>query len=343
MRALRWALVFMLAAAPLAAADAEAMAAALLAETGAPGVAVALIDGADQAVAVAGERVAGLGERVLRDDPWHIGSVTKPMTAILAARLVAAGKIGWEETVAGRLGATVAGIDPGYGSVTLADLLRHRGGVPANLPRLTELALRWQSGGSIARGDYVAAILAQPPQTPGAYRYSNAGYVVAGAMLEAAAGVAWETALAREVLTPLGLRSAGFGPTPPAAPQGHTAARVPRPGIDNIPALGPAGRVHLSAPDMLRWLAAVLARDPFLPPEAWDTLLTPRPGETYAAGWEVGADGTLGHVGSNTLWLTAVWIWPERDRALALFSNWGAMADQEAAFAAMARRFRDAP
>jgi hypothetical protein len=73
---------------------------------------------------------------------------------------------------------------------------------------------------------------------------------------------------------------------------------------DNIPALGPAGTVHLPAGAMLRFLAAHATRDPsFLPAEQWARLHAPE--GDYAMGWRV-EDGRLAHAGSNTLWFARI-------------------------------------
>jgi D-alanyl-D-alanine carboxypeptidase len=53
---------------------------------------------------------------------------------------------------------------------------------------------------------YVSRVLSSALEAErGGYLYSNAGYVVAGAMLEAAGGAPWEELVAREVFAPLGL------------------------------------------------------------------------------------------------------------------------------------------
>lgn len=51
-------------------------------------------------MAPTGLRAVGFRDRVTTNDQWHLGSITKPMTATLAARLVEKGCINWETTIA---------------------------------------------------------------------------------------------------------------------------------------------------------------------------------------------------------------------------------------------------
>jgi CubicO group peptidase (beta-lactamase class C family) len=48
---------------------------------------------------VVGVRKLGTEARATKDDLWHLGSDTKMMTAVLAARLVEAGQLKWDSTL----------------------------------------------------------------------------------------------------------------------------------------------------------------------------------------------------------------------------------------------------
>lgn len=215
------------------------------------------------------------------------------MTATLAARLVEQGVLSWETPVNALLAARQE-----WDAVTLADLLTHRSGMAANLPR-------WRSVFRPDRKSYVAHMLSRPPEGPqGAFLYSNAGYVVAGAMMEKASDTSWEALMEREVFAPLGMMGVGFGAPPDLL--GHNPRPVPPSFVaDNIPAMGPAGTVHLPGDAMLAFLEAHATRpEDFLSPASWTRLHTPV--EDYAMGWAVRPDGVMGHAGSNTLWLAAM-------------------------------------
>lgn len=270
---------------------------------GTAGVAAIWVAG-EPAITVAGDTHAG-GRPVTEADAWHIGSMTKAMTATLAGRLVARGVLDWDTPVESLLDAA-----PPWHGVTLAQLLTHRSGMAANPSRL--VLLRRPD-----RATYVGQMLrCRPAAARGAFLYSNAGYTVAGAMLQAATGRTWEDLIGADVWGPLGMQGMGFGA--PNGIWGHAPAPwPPGPKADNIPAMAPAGTVHAPPAAMLRFLAAHATRDPaFLPPEVWERLQAPI--GDYAMGWSV-QGGTLQHAGTNTAWLAQMAI--RGDRAVFVAVN----------------------
>ncbi len=312
--------------------------------TGAPGIAILIGQGDQVELGLAGERAVNSDIPLQPDDLWHLGSNTKSMTATLVARLAEQGRVSWDDTIARHLGGVVDDINPAYASLTFRHLLSHRSGLPANVgpAAMFSFVAQGAQGAEIApqRIAYAAAVLssdpAASPETE--FLYSNAGYVVAGAMLEQATGEDWEVLIRREVFDPLGLTSAGFGAPGSAEtidqPRGHRsglfgrrAAHAPGPTADNPPVLGPAGTVHMSLQDLARYLSVHMAGargedTGYLGADSWTMLHTPPFGEAYAMGWAI--DGPrLIHNGSNTLWLVQMTIWPDRDRAVIIAANDG--------------------
>lgn len=271
-------------------------------------------------LAVAGTRRQGVATPVEERDLWHIGSLTKSMTATLAARMVAAAAVDWDTTAGAVLGEARPTMSERWRDVTLKEFLRHASGMRANPRRIGTRRL-----GQGTRLDYVARMLESTPAgSRGGFFYSNAGYVVAGAMLEAAGGAPWEDLVAREVFEPLGLSSAGFGPPEGEQPWGHRLALIgglravpPGPRADNMPALGPAGRVHIAGGDMLRYLRAHLTEsEAYLPRKHWRRLHEPHGPGDYAMGW-ADVDGVLRHSGSNTMWFAQMRLY--RKQGVAVF------------------------
>lgn len=323
----------MLVSAPAAAQTSTDELAQSLVDAGSPGAVVMWGDGDTTLISVAGVRAEGTDVAIELGDLWHIGSNTKAMTAILVARLVEDGVVSWDDTIGQHLGDRIEGIRPEFAEATFIDLLAHRTGLPANAGLMTLISLAGTDAARDARADrivYAEAVLTRNPAgEPGEFLYSNSGYIVAGAMLEAATGESWEELITREVFHPLGMDSAGFGPPGTAGevdqPRGHRAglfgglnAMDPESGqSDNPPALGPAGRVHVSMPDYARFLRTVLdgakGRDgDYLSAESWERLLTPV-GDNYALGWGING-GALVHAGSNTMWYLQAVVWPDTDR-----------------------------
>ncbi|MEX3016450.1 serine hydrolase domain-containing protein [Gymnodinialimonas hymeniacidonis] len=300
---------------------------ALAAYDAVPAATAGRVTADDLAAAVAGTRLVDGSDMAALSDVWHVGSLTKSMTATLAARLVADGLIQWDSTIGEVLGEAFPQMQADWQDVTLTHLLTHGSGMEANLGRIRSILL-----GDGPRADYVREMLSnQPLEAPGGFAYSNAGYVVAGAMLEAVGEDSWEALIEREVFAPLSMDSAGFG-----APQGNVIEGHSRGlfggltpagqgnGADNIPAMGPAGRVHLSAEDMLRYLRAHLLRDTgFLPDALWEDLHRAVGPEGYAMGWGVGEDGSLVHSGSNTLWYAVAYVDPAGGEAVFVAVNSG--------------------
>jgi CubicO group peptidase (beta-lactamase class C family) len=289
----------------------------LRAEVGAPAMAAAALKlNGRRAAFVDGVRAVGRSQTATVKDKWHIGSCGKSITATLVARAAEAGVIGWNDTVGQTLGTIVPGMRAEYRDATYRHLLSHQSGLAGNID-LAEL-IKFPRTSADARGDrlaYAQAVLARAPEGPkGAhFEYSNSGYVVAGAMLEARLRAPWETLVQDHVFAPLKMTSAGFGaPGTPGAvdqPAGHApgasgALEPYPPGTpvnDNPAVLGPAGRVHVAFDDLLSYLSAHCARSAFLRGESWEMLHAPPFGGTYAMGWERRGD-VIWHNGSNTLW-----------------------------------------
>jgi CubicO group peptidase (beta-lactamase class C family) len=167
--------------------------------------------------------------------------------------------------------------------------------------------------------------------------YSNAGYIIAGAMAEKVTGHSWEDLMRAGLFKPLGMTTAGFGPPGTEGkvdqPWGHRslgALRIPSQS-DNPPVLGPAGRVHASLTDWARYVAFHLhGKAPSglsLKPATLEHLHTPPPGGNYACGWVARPlpwdkpTNAIWHNGSNTLWYAEMWVVPSADYAILVATN----------------------
>lgn len=308
--------------------------------------AAVVVDGKIVATNAVGFRKQGGAQAVTVNDKFHIGSVTKSMTATVAAMMVEEGKISWTTTIGELFSDYGDQLHAGYRNVDLEQLLAHRGGAPGDAPN--DLWMRaWNASGTPAeqRSEFVKGILARKPEVePGTkHLYSNQGYAIAGVMLEKAAGKPWEELMRAMLFEPLGLDSAGFGaPATPGKvdqPWGHTKRMFagikpvpPGPRADNPPAIGPAGTVHCSLPDLAQYVVFHLAggqgASTLLKPESFKKLHTPA-GDDYALGWVVlerkWAGGlALMHNGSNTMFYVVIWMAPAKNCAVIVATNVGA-------------------
>ena len=332
----------------------------LVKETGSPAFGVAVLkDGKVKAMSIVGERAVGSNVAVEADDKWHLGSISKSITAAMIARLVDAGVLSWETTIAEALGGEIDGIHPALANLTFRELLTHRAGLAANVE--LDTLRTFDIAAQDPRADrlrYAGVVLTtQPAHTPvEEHVYSNSGYVVAAAMVEAVVDEAWEDLVKREVFAPLALTSAGFGPAGSASeidqPRGHTkgetegsrVALVPfAKGSDNPAVIRPAGGVHMNLADLGTYVSAMSSGalpdgDRFLSEESLKELRTPAL-KDYAMGWVVRSGGAFyWHNGSNGSNYAEVYFLPSENFVIAMTANDHDLAKLAPAFGMMAQR-----
>ena len=146
------------------------------------------------------------------DDHMRSASTGKAFEGAIALRLVDAGRLSLDDTVAQR----VSGMPASWGPVTLRQLLHHTSG----LPDFTASS-GWQRAVAANPHRYFApreviAFAAGLPLAfaPGSrYAYSNTDNLVAGVMVEEATGSSYEGQLGAQVLGPLRLRETSLPST----------------------------------------------------------------------------------------------------------------------------------
>ncbi|MEM7049687.1 MAG: serine hydrolase domain-containing protein [Acidobacteriota bacterium] len=305
------------------------------------------------AAGAVGVRRAGSHQAIELDDRFHLGSCTKAMTATLLALSVEAGDLAWSSTLGEVFPDLAAGFAPAYREVTVEQLLLHRSGLGDDRrPDRQQMAMLRGLTGPLdeQRREALTNILAIPPKHPPGRRmeYSNEGYIIAGAVAEAITGRPWEELLQERLFAPLGMTSAGFGPPGTVGavdqPWGHRELFGiplpvgPGPFADNPPVLGPAGTVHATILDFLTWgtfhLRGARGEGTLLAKTTFARLHEDSRNQEYALGWGVKRDSkghrTLAHAGSNTAFLAAVRVLPERDLVAVVATNSGAPRGQDA-------------
>lgn len=298
-------------------------------------------------IAAVGSRRLGSPEAVTVDDPWHLGSCTKAMTATLLGALVQDGALTFETTLGDVYADLAPGMEPAWRDVTVEQLLSHRAGAPAGLERdglWTTLFTDKERTLPALRRLVVETVTKHAPEfAPGsAFLYSNGGVTIAGAVAEQVTGRAYEDLMRERLFAPLEMSRAGFGPPVGDAPRGHRPAggglKVLVPvepdafPADNPATIAPAGTAHAPLEDWARFALVHLrgARGDeglLLAPATFRSLHRPRGPEAYALGWGVGKfpDGgrLLTHSGSNTMWFATVVLAPDADVAVLVVSNCG--------------------
>lgn len=233
-------------------------------DSGAPGMVLVVVHGAETAIEGYGETAKGNARQPDAHSLFRLGSVTKVSTAEVLASLVAQGTVRLDDPLQ-RYAGTVAVPQRAGRAIRLLDLATHTAGLPREMgyapdkPQFT-----WPT-----RADRWAWL---PRQTlgwapGGAAAYSNIGFDLLADALETAAGEPYPELLRSDVTGPLGMTDTGFAPTAeqcrrlmlgtglaPAAPCLDTAA------TDG------SGGLYSAGADMARWLRHNLEDDsPALP------------------------------------------------------------------------------
>ena len=223
-----------------------------------------------------GLRSVDMDAVVTANDKWHIGSCTKNMTSYLIAMLIQENKL--------QLDTSIQKIFPEmkfkfHQPVTIRQLLTHRSG----LKEVTDIQPFWTNSftskekSSQQRLNFIKLLFNNdlnfnPDEK---YEYSNAGYIVLGAVIEKITAKSWEDVIQKKIFATLNMKSCGFSTaasadiSPPDQPLGHivigdklTSVRhlanesIPS---DNPKFLGPAGTVHCSMDDWGRFLQEMLS------------------------------------------------------------------------------------
>lgn len=312
--------------------------------------AMVTLDGRLEAAAAHGERMTGSGVPLEVGDRWHLGGITKSITATMIARLVESGRMDWSDTVGEAF--PEAAVHEDWKPVTLWRLLTDTAGAPRSFPeevRRNRPPLGPES--TWARREAVLNIIAdEPANSPGErYVYSNVGYTIAAAMAEQATGDNWEDLVQREVFEPLQLTDAGFGPPESSddtleQPRGHRIRRGKKvpvdDDVDNTSIMGPAGIVHMSLDDLCTYATEHMRGERgegrLLSAETYKLLHKPELNR-YAYGWikkDPSAElphTSYWHNGSNTMWYALVVFIPEKNMVIAVTSNDGDIDKAEAA------------
>lgn len=315
-----------------------------------PAFGVAVVDHDKVQLAAAGNRKMGDPTQVTTDDYWHIGSMTKSMTALLLAVMIE------EKSVT--LNTTFQEVFPEFrlnsdlSKLPLTRFLTHTAGVDddwlfADL-KMRKLFLKGGDRLEHSRQRLVQKFLTKSSLHPQLiYRYSNLDYMLVGALLEKISGKSWEQLITEKIFLPLHMNNCGFGPTtlkiglPPDQPWGHrrTAKNqidsvTPGPAADNPPILGPAGTVHCSLSDLAKYVRFHLnqmeGKQTELNLHDFTFLYDDPYGVGYTSGgfviekrseWSKGL--LFWHNGSNTMNFSLMILAPKVDMAIVVTTNFG--------------------
>jgi CubicO group peptidase (beta-lactamase class C family) len=206
----------------------DPLVAEVMAEWHVPGLAMAVLRrGEPPAVRCWGTRDIDGGAPVLADTVFPICSVTKSFTATALALLVDEGGLDWDRPVREYLPEFRLADPVASEQAAVRDLLTHRTGLPRH---------DWvHMGGHLDNAGMIAALRHLEPSKPfrSTFQYNNLMYLVAGLVLERAAGQCWEDFVRDRILLPLGMERATTSLED--MPARHPDCAMPHAAIDDAP------------------------------------------------------------------------------------------------------------
>ncbi|GAA1711716.1 serine hydrolase domain-containing protein [Nonomuraea bangladeshensis] len=294
-----------------------------------PGSALACLHRGELTELAAGTLNAATGVEATPDSLFQIGSITKVWTATLLMLQAERGRLTLDTPVREVLPDFRVADEEVSAAVTVRHLLTHTSGIDGDLFLDT------------GRGDdcvakYVAACADLPQNHPlGATQsYCNAGFVIAGRMLERLTGKRWDDLVRDELAEPLGLTHTWTLPEDVLrfrAATGHLDGGAPAPRWGLMRAMGPAGLICARPADVVAFarahLEGALLADPAAMREPQVDIPNPHTlGRQWGIGWVLDEwDGhrVISH-GGNTIGQHAMlWAVPGTGTIVCVTANGG--------------------
>lgn len=290
---------------------------------------------------------------VTKDDKWHLGSLTKSMTATLLSILIKDGLLRWDTHVKDAVAPGIK-VHDDYRDVTLDMLTTHTSGInqsAQNSIKFMERMRNLDSHPMQGRIEWAKQCLSLPAvHRPGTqFNYSNTGYIILGHIMEHATNKSWEDLMMEKVWQPLGMDGCGFG-----AAHGSNPDVIEQPWphkllddsvvdavdpldryADNPKALGPAGTVHCTLDAWSKFLVFHMRGHngrniPIALPQLFFIKLHTAYLNDYTyGGWfatqrdwaDRGRNLVLNHVGTNLKNYAVAWLDVEDEKAYVAVSN----------------------
>jgi D-alanyl-D-alanine carboxypeptidase len=181
---------------------------------------------------VQGVRVVDKPNKSTLDDYFHIGSCSKSVLAVMAAKLIEQNKIAWQTKFFHVFPELKANANAAYSDISLEDLFLCEAGIKAYTNAKADPFPDYESSVNDRRLEFVNYLIAQPPSSEkkdGKFQhlYSNASYTMASAMLERVSGLSYEDLVRRTLTDDLGMSVHIGWPNSISVdqPWGHTIAK----------------------------------------------------------------------------------------------------------------------
>jgi CubicO group peptidase (beta-lactamase class C family) len=222
-------------------------------------IVIGLVDAEGSKVLAFGGLDDGTDRPVDGDSVFFIGSVSKTFTSLLLAEMAECGDVQLDEPLAQCLPESVR--VPAYNDkpITLFHLAAQSAGFPINADNMTGADAREQYETYDVEKMYEYVRTFELSREPGAeFEYSNVGMALLGHALSRRAGVSFDALVVERICRPLGMTSTAVTPT--ADMKSRLAMGRDEQGRSTGPwqldAYAPAGSVHSTANDLVKYAAA---------------------------------------------------------------------------------------
>ena len=195
-----------------------------------------------------------LGRPMALDTKFRIASVSKQFTAAAILRLQDEGVLSVDDPVC----RWIQPCPEAWAPVRIHHLLSHTSGIPDLMqrPGWGEMRTTHQTPAQLTAASAEYRLSFEPGTK---IRYSNAGYNLAGAIIEAATGQGYHDYLRTEFFEPLGMADTGFDDGSVETAMGYAwlaGGRTPQP-ESNASIVYAAGGLYSTADDLLAWNRAL--------------------------------------------------------------------------------------
>ncbi len=220
---------------------------------------IGLLDESGSRTFGAGSLDNGTSNKPNGDSVFFIGSVSKIFTALLLQEADRRGEVKLDDPVAKYLPASVKMPTHSGKQITLLDLATHSAGFPINPDNMTGQDEKEQYESYTAEKMYAYLSSYKLNRDPGTeFEYSNLGMALLGHVMALRSGTDFESLVVKRIARPLKMNSTCITATPEMKSRlamGHDASGNPSPPL-KFQAYSPAGDIHSTANDLLKFLSA---------------------------------------------------------------------------------------
>jgi CubicO group peptidase (beta-lactamase class C family) len=260
---------------------------------------------------------------------FHLGSVTKPFTAMAILILHARGEIDLDEQACNYMPDCPAG----WEKITVHQLLTHTSGLPDSWQYYAD---KIDSDIAYQPGEILEWFVESPLDfEPGSqFAYSNTGYLLLGFLVELISGQSYEAFVQEQIFAPLAMVDSGYGDDDAGMAVGYSYPELEAVHVN--PSLPySAGGLYSTVEDLYRWDRSFYT-DEILPRALVDSIFNPYAatpdfpvappydGVSYGYGWFVGdrlGHRAAGHGGTYSGYRALIERYPDDQIVIIILSN----------------------